>query len=189
MKKHTIIGEMPVKTEIEINPITQRPFHPDRSWLLKITNFPPCGDGWKICGTLSFKTKHLDTQNDKVKKLFSALSWHLNGEFDWRNVPVYWRWEYDSKERLHCHFVLMDATPEFHYLRGSENSFPDELALVSWLKRNWRKHGVSHYRGYEDDGWLRYITKDNPFMQSCYTPPIHYLKRKALAGQELKEAA
>jgi hypothetical protein len=188
MNKQELHGGTPIQKYTEINPITGRPYHPDRAWLTKITSFHPCGDGWVICGTLSFKIKHLHTQNEKVKSLFGALNWHMNGEFNWKNVPVYWRWEYDSKERIHCHFVLMDATPEFHYLRGSENSFADEFALVAWLKSNWT-HGVSHFRRYEDEGWLNYLTKDNPLLQSCYAPPIHYLKRKCLEKRSLEVVA
>jgi len=153
--------------------------HPDKEWLSKIKSFYPCGEGWVICGTLSFKNRYLTNENSKVKDFFSRYNWHLAGEYNWENVPVYWRSEFDKTERMHVHFVLMDATPEFHYLRGVENTFKDSFELSKWFKNNW-KEGVSHFRKYENTGWIDYITKPNSMMDSCFSPPIHYLKRQIL---------
>ena len=144
--------------------------HPDTKWLLQI-------EGWVLTGTLSFRTKYLDIQNDKVKDLFSRLNYHMNGEYNWKNIPAYWRWESDTSDRIHCHFAMLDAHPEFHYLRGVENTFSNRHDLAKWLKKSWL-HGVSHYAPYESNGWLTYITKPNPFMNSCFAPPVAYLKRK-----------
>ncbi len=160
--------------------------HPDSTWLLEIEGFPPCGEGWKVTGTLTFRQRFLDIKNDLVKDLFSKLNWHLNGEYDWKNVPVYWRWEYDENERMHAHFVLMDATPEFHYLRGSENSFHSLLDLTEWMGKNW-KHGVSDYAAYRDKGWLKYLLELSAIPNTCYSPPIHFLKRK-LRDTQVSEA-
>ncbi len=172
-----------VTEKLKIQPFV----HPDTSWLLKIKGHPPCGYGWVITGTLSFRAKYLDIQNDKVKDLFAKLSWYMNGEYNWKNVPVYWKWELDKNERVHCHFVLLDATPEFHYLRGVENSFKNANELAQWLKNTWNIHGISHYRSYENEGWLKYITKPNPIMNSCFSPAIAYLKRQIL-NRELADA-
>ena len=149
--------------------------HPDLPWIKQII-------GWKLCGTLSFRYRFLDTQNDKVKDLFARYNWHLTGEYNFKNVPVYWKWEFDNNDRLHCHFVLLETHPEFDWLRGSEHSFANAVELANWLKGNW-KHGISHFTGYRDAGWLEYITKQNTLMNSCFTPPIHYLKRQVQEGK------
>jgi len=152
--------------------------HPDLRWLQKII-------GWTLCGTLSFKHRYLDTQNDKVKDFFGRYNWHLSGEYNWKNIPSYWKWEFDKNDRLHCHFVMLDTHPEFYWLHGSENTFADAPELAKWMKNNW-KHGISHYAIYRDTGWLNYITKQNSLMNSCFTPPIHFLKRQVEINEESK---
>ena len=149
--------------------------HPDSTWLLEINGFPLCGEGWKLTGTLTFRQRFLAIQNDLVKDLFSELNFYMNGEHDWKNVPVYWRWEYDETERMNVHFVLMDATPEFHWLRGSENSFSSSEDLVQWLNNNW-KHGKSEYADYLDNSWLQHLLRIGTIHNTCFSPPIHYLK-------------
>jgi len=149
--------------------------HPDNKWLTKII-------GWKIAGTLSFKRRHLDIQNQSVKELFSKYNFHLNEEVDWKNVPVYWRWEYDKTERMHAHFVILGFTDQFNCLYG-ENSFDCLRELELWFKAHWAEHGGVHIEQYDNEGWLNYITKPNSIMNSCFSPPIHYLKRQILAGK------
>ena len=149
--------------------------HPDYEWIKEIRH-------WKLCGTLTFKTRYLDTQNDKVKDFFARYNWHLTGEYNWKNVPVYWRWELDDTERLHAHFVHLPHTGEFDWLTGCENQFKSPNDLAIWMKYNWN-HGISHYQTYNDNGWLKYITKPNSMMCSCYSPPIHYLKKQVQAGK------
>ena len=150
--------------------------HPDYYWLSKIT-------GWKLAGTLTFRHKFLDTENSIVKDFFGRYHWHLNGDYKWKNVPVYWRWEFDKNERLHCHFVMIDNHYEFDWLTGCDHKFKNPAELTAWLKRNW-KHGTSEYSICRDNGWLEYITKKNSLMDSCFSPPIHYLKREVVAGRD-----
>lgn len=176
MQNKNIVAESANVEESRFNGGT---VHPDREWLKKIVGYPDWGDGWALAGTLSFRKKLLNTENDQVKWLFGELNLHLNGEYNWKNVPVYWRFEADESNRIHAHFVLLDATPEFHWIRGLNHDFVSPFALAAWLKRKWNQNGVSHYRRYEDSGWLDYLTKANPIMDSCFSPPIHYLKRKA----------
>lgn len=151
--------------------------HPDRYWLQQI-------DGWVVAGTLTFSARLNQPDHQLVKSYFSLLNYHLNGEFDWRNVPVYWNWQEQNRnggERLHVHFALFDYTPEWNCLAGSENQFASRAELLRWLKSNW-KHGTSMI---EPCGkkWIKYITRQDSMLCSCYSPPIHHLKRKALAGE------
>lgn len=151
--------------------------HPDRHWLQQIY-------GWAIAGTLTFSAKLNQPENQLIKSYFSLLNYHLNFEYDWRNVPVYWTWHEQNRiggERLHVHFAILDYTPEWNLLAGSENQFTSQAELHRWIKKNWR-HGTSMIEPCGKN-WISYITRPDSMLSSCFSPPIHHLKRKALAGQ------
>jgi len=149
----------------------------DADWLNKI-------EGWVVAGTLTFSARLNQPDHQLVKSYFSLLNYHLNGVFDWRNVPVYFCWQEHNRkggERLHVHFALLDYTPEWNYLAGSEYQFASQAELLRFLKANW-KDGTSMI---EPCGkkWINYITRPDSMLCSCYSPPIHNLKRRALAGE------
>jgi hypothetical protein len=154
--------------------------HPDHCWMAQIEH-------WAIAGTLNFATKLHQPKNHLLKSYFGLLNYHLNGEYNWKNVPVYWRWQQNNKnggERLHVHFAILESTPEFHWLDGVENSFQTSAQAIRWLKSNWT-HGGCLIEPFRQDGnWIKYITRaDDNSWDSCYSPPIHHLKRKAISGE------
>lgn len=153
--------------------------HPDNQWLKKIV-------GWTFNGTLSFASRQPAVNHSLVKNFFALYNYHLDGEFNWKNVPVYWKWEADENDRLHIHFVLLAYTPEFNWLEGGEHQFRGANEVADWMRTNWR-HGKSEFAGYRNFGWLNYITKDNPVMDSCFTPPIHHLKKKVAKMEDLEK--
>jgi hypothetical protein len=175
------MSESNIKTEIVAE-------HPELKWM-KHTR------GWIAYGLLTIGDSNNPINNADIKRLFSEYNNYLNGVPNYKNVPVFWRYEESEQYRIHIHYIILKESPNFHYLNGSVRSFKSGMQLKAWLVRKWReitnsRDTYSNFScGIESEiRMIRYILKprdrngeNSKILKTHFTPPIDALKRHIIS--------
>ena len=159
-----------------------RKHHPDHEWLKQFHR-------WELTVNLTYRnnegwTKDTRTRRMEINRLFGSLAAELTGLHQPEALSWYIRWQVDEKNENHFHaHGVLGSNEKVNILAGRRTKFTGYPALMAFLGKEWGSAKSLFQPIYDQDGWINYITRDNPIKETWTSPAMKSLKNQWHEGR------